>query len=115
MTAAIAGTVKRAGIDGKILGDIVVGNVQTEGAYAGPARMAQFRAGIPYDVPLVTINRQCSSGLQAVANIASGLVSSTVASALVLKAWRMVVHQALAPCPLPTSLRSSKTIWRSSV
>jgi acetyl-CoA acyltransferase 1 len=82
LTAAIAGTVKRAGIDGKILGDIVVGNVQTEGAYAGPARMAQFRAGIPYDVPLVTINRQCSSGLQAVANIASAIKAGVIDSGI---------------------------------
>jgi len=82
LTQVIAGTVKAAGIDGKILGDIVVGNVQTEGAYAGPARMAQFRAGLPYEVPLVTINRQCSSGLQAVANVAANIKAGVIDSGI---------------------------------
>lgn len=81
LTQVIAGTVKIAGIEHNakdILGDIVVGNVQTEGAYAGPARMAQFRAGISYEVPLVTINRQCSSGLQAVANVAANIKAGII-------------------------------------
>lgn len=35
--------------------------------------MAALMAGIPVEVPTVSINRQCSSGLQAVANIASDI------------------------------------------
>jgi acetyl-CoA acyltransferase 1 len=82
LAQVIQGTVKVAGIDGNSLGDIVVGNVQTEGAYAGPARMAQFRAGIGYEVPLVTINRQCSSGLQAVANVAANIKAGIIDSGI---------------------------------
>lgn len=52
------------------LGDISVGNVLEPGAGAVMARIAQFLSGIPETVPLSTVNRQCSSGLQAVANIA---------------------------------------------
>uniref|UniRef100_A0A8C6R903 3-ketoacyl-CoA thiolase B, peroxisomal n=1 Tax=Nannospalax galili TaxID=1026970 RepID=A0A8C6R903_NANGA len=55
------------------LGDISVGNVLQPGAGALMARIAQFLSGIPETVPLSTVNRQCSSGLQAVANIAGGI------------------------------------------
>lgn len=37
------------------------------------ARMAQISAGIPYSTSLSTTNRQCSSGLQAVANVANAI------------------------------------------
>lgn len=40
------------------LGDICVGNVQLGGAYAGPARMAQFVAGIPETVRSAPKNSQ---------------------------------------------------------
>ncbi|XP_028623248.1 3-ketoacyl-CoA thiolase B, peroxisomal-like [Grammomys surdaster] len=55
------------------LGDISVGNVLQPGAGVVMARIAQFLSGIPETVPLSTVNRQCSSGLQAVANIAGGI------------------------------------------
>ncbi|XP_055457648.1 3-ketoacyl-CoA thiolase B, peroxisomal-like [Psammomys obesus] len=55
------------------LEDISVGNVLQPGAGAIGARIAQFLSGIPETVPLSTVNRQCSSGLQAVANIAGGI------------------------------------------
>ncbi|KAJ0408252.1 hypothetical protein P43SY_004410 [Pythium insidiosum] len=60
-------------VDPKRVGDIVVGNVLQPGAGAGMARMAQLAAGIPHDVPLHVLNRQCSSGLQAVANVVSAI------------------------------------------
>lgn len=63
------------GVDKSTLGEVTVGNVQLGGAYAGPARMAQLRAGFPETVPLHSINRQCSSGLQAVASVASNIAS----------------------------------------
>uniref|UniRef100_U3EKQ4 3-ketoacyl-CoA thiolase, peroxisomal isoform a n=1 Tax=Callithrix jacchus TaxID=9483 RepID=U3EKQ4_CALJA len=55
------------------LGDICVGNVLQPGAGAIMARIAQFLSDIPETVPLSTVNRQCSSGLQAVASIAGGI------------------------------------------
>lgn len=64
---------KEAGIKYEQVGDVKVGNVQLDGAYAAPARMAQFRAGFPASVPLHTLNRQCSSGLQAVADVANAI------------------------------------------
>lgn len=73
LKAALEGVVKKSGIDAKEVGDVVVGNVQLGGAYAGPARMAQLRAGFPVDVPIHAVNRQCSSGLQAVTHIANAI------------------------------------------
>merc|ERR1719420_1438856 len=73
LKAALEGVVKDAKIKHDVVGDVVVGNVQLDGAYAAPARMAQFRAGFPASVPLHTLNRQCSSGLQAVADVANSI------------------------------------------
>ncbi|KAG9476527.1 3-ketoacyl-CoA thiolase, peroxisomal [Eleutherodactylus coqui] len=57
----------------ELLGDICVGNVLQPGAGALVARIAQFFSGIPETVPLHTVNRQCSSGLQAIISIAGGI------------------------------------------
>lgn len=64
---------KQAKLDPKRVGDVVVGNVLQPGAGAGMARMAQLAAGIPHTVPLHVLNRQCSSGLQAVANVVAAI------------------------------------------
>jgi len=73
LAAVLKGTVERSGVDATKIGDVVVGNVLQGGAGALTSRMAGFVAGIPEDVPLVAINRQCSSGLQAVANVAASI------------------------------------------
>ncbi|XP_063777870.1 3-ketoacyl-CoA thiolase, peroxisomal isoform X2 [Pseudophryne corroboree] len=57
----------------ELIGDICVGNVLQPGAGALLARVAQFFSGIPETVPLSCVNRQCSSGLQAIINIAGGI------------------------------------------
>ncbi|XP_031373364.1 3-ketoacyl-CoA thiolase 2, peroxisomal-like isoform X1 [Punica granatum] len=56
------------------VGDIVVGTVLAPGSLrATECRMAAFYAGIPETVPIRTVNRQCSSGLQAVADVAASI------------------------------------------
>ncbi|KAM0949564.1 putative acetyl-CoA C-acyltransferase [Dioscorea sansibarensis] len=56
------------------VGDIVVGTVLAPGSQrAIECRMAAFYAGFPDTVPLRTVNRQCSSGLQAVADVAASI------------------------------------------
>jgi acetyl-CoA acyltransferase 1 len=65
--------VAKAGVDPAIVGDIHVGNVLAPGGFASQARMAMFLAGFPDSVPVSTVNRQCSSGLQAFANVASNI------------------------------------------
>eukprot|EP00262_Sarcandra_glabra_P000582 TRINITY_DN1070_c0_g1_i1.p1 TRINITY_DN1070_c0_g1~~TRINITY_DN1070_c0_g1_i1.p1 ORF type:complete len:465 (+),score=109.39 TRINITY_DN1070_c0_g1_i1:169-1563(+) len=56
------------------VGDIVVGTVLAPGSQrASECRMASFYAGFPETVPVRTVNRQCSSGLQAVADVAAAI------------------------------------------
>lgn len=56
------------------VGDIVVGTVLAPGSVrASECRMAAFFAGFPETVPVRTVNRQCSSGLQAVADVAAAI------------------------------------------
>lgn len=78
LVAVFRATLERTGIAPSCVEDIVVGNVQLSGSYAGPARMAAMRSGLPDIVPLYTVNRQCSSGLQAVANIAQAIRAGTI-------------------------------------
>eukprot|EP00933_Yihiella_yeosuensis_P006950 TRINITY_DN111801_c0_g1_i1.p1 TRINITY_DN111801_c0_g1~~TRINITY_DN111801_c0_g1_i1.p1 ORF type:complete len:430 (-),score=120.99 TRINITY_DN111801_c0_g1_i1:283-1572(-) len=70
--------VDKTKVDPKKVGDIQIGNASQPGAGAVSSRMAQFLGDIPYDAPLATINRQCSSGLQAVANIATSIKSGII-------------------------------------
>eukprot|EP00403_Amphidinium_massartii_P010891 CAMPEP_0178413256 /NCGR_PEP_ID=MMETSP0689_2-20121128/22435_1 /TAXON_ID=160604 /ORGANISM="Amphidinium massartii, Strain CS-259" /LENGTH=409 /DNA_ID=CAMNT_0020034525 /DNA_START=115 /DNA_END=1344 /DNA_ORIENTATION=+ len=70
--------VEKTKVNPKDIGDIKVGNVCCPGAAAVSARMAQFLGGIPTEVPLSTVNRQCSSGLQAVAEIAASIKAGVI-------------------------------------
>lgn len=66
--------VDKTKLDPKEVGDIVVGTVLAPGAQrANECRMAAFYAGFPETVPIRTVNRQCSSGLQAVADVAAAI------------------------------------------
>lgn len=58
--------------------DIAVGNVLPPGGGASVARMAALSAGIPNTTPINTVNRQCSSGLTAVAQIANEIKSGEI-------------------------------------
>lgn len=72
---ALKAVVDDSGIDPALVKDIVIGNVLNPGAFATQARMAGFLAGYPSTTSLHTLNRQCSSGLQAVASVASAISS----------------------------------------
>lgn len=58
--------VDRAGIDPKIIEEVVMGNVVSAGLGQAPARQAQIKAGLPAEIPAITINKVCGSGLKAV-------------------------------------------------
>ncbi|PNJ74757.1 ACAA1 isoform 3 [Pongo abelii] len=73
LSAVMTAVLKDVNLRPEQLGDICVGNVLQPGAGAIMARIAQFLSDIPETVPLSTVNRQCSSGLQAVASIAGGI------------------------------------------
>lgn len=67
------GTIERTGIDPALVQDITVGNVAGKGGLATPSRMAALAAGFPETTSVSTLNRQCSSGLQACVQIASAI------------------------------------------
>src|ERR1700683_798634 len=57
-----------AGLDRAEVEDVILGCAQPEGEQGwNIARWAALRAGLPVDVPGVTVNRLCASGLEAVA------------------------------------------------
>jgi acetyl-CoA acetyltransferase family protein len=65
---AIEHAVKRAKLDPKEIEDVVMGAAMQQGATGGNiARKAALRAGLPVTVGGTTIDRQCASGLQAIA------------------------------------------------
>ncbi len=78
LKAALEGVLKQSGIKPTDVDDIVVGNAQLQGAYSMPARESMFRAGFTETTSIRAINRQCSSGLQAVASIASDIATGVI-------------------------------------
>jgi acetyl-CoA C-acetyltransferase len=67
--------VARAGIEPGDVEDVVLGCAQPEGATGGNiARQAAIRAGLPVTTAGTTINRFCSSGLQAIAAAAHEII-----------------------------------------
>lgn len=58
--------VKRAGINPETIGEVIFGNVLSAGLGQNPARQAAVKAGLPVEVPALTINKVCGSGLRTV-------------------------------------------------
>ena len=58
--------VARAGIDTALVGEVIMGQVLAAGAGQNPARQALMKAGLPKEIPGLTINAVCGSGLKAV-------------------------------------------------
>jgi acetyl-CoA C-acetyltransferase len=64
---AIAGALQRAGVAPSHVDYVIMGQVLTAGAGQIPARQAAVHAGIGMDVPALSINKVCLSGLDAIA------------------------------------------------
>lgn len=58
--------VGRAGIGYEYVDEVIMGNVLPHGLGQNPARQAMVKAGLPWDVGAITINKVCGSGLKAV-------------------------------------------------
>ena len=72
---AIAEAVRRAGIDGAEVGDVVMGAALQQGSTGGNvARQSALRAGLPDTVAGMSLDRQCASGLMAIATAAKQIV-----------------------------------------
>ncbi|HAE94600.1 MAG TPA: acetyl-CoA C-acyltransferase, partial [Hyphomonas atlantica] len=73
---AIKGAIDRAGIEAASVEDVFLGSAQPEGATGhNVARNAALWAGCPSTTSGATINRFCSSGLQAIANAAHTVIN----------------------------------------
>ncbi|KAL8491182.1 hypothetical protein ACS0TY_023001 [Phlomoides rotata] len=74
LAPVLKAVVEKTNVNPTEVGDIVVGTVLAPGSQrAMECRMAAFYAGFPETVPVRTVNRQCSSGLQAVADVAAAI------------------------------------------
>jgi len=74
-SVAIKAAVARAGIEGRDVGEVIMGCVLSAGIGQAPARQASIRAGLPTSVPCQTVNKVCGSGLKAVALAAQAIAS----------------------------------------
>jgi acetyl-CoA acyltransferase 1 len=68
----------KVNLDPALIDDINVGNVLPPGGGATAARMAALHAGIPISTSIATVNRQCSSGLTAVNQIAAQIATGQI-------------------------------------
>ncbi|AWB92931.1 acetyl-CoA C-acetyltransferase [Aeromicrobium chenweiae] len=64
---AIKGALERAGVSGDQVDYVIMGQVLQAGAGQVPARQAAHKGGIPLNVPALTINKVCLSGINAIA------------------------------------------------
>ncbi len=63
---AIKGAVARAGIDGAMVQEVIMGNVMSANLGQAPATQASMFSGLPNTVPSTTVNKVCASGMKAI-------------------------------------------------
>lgn len=56
---------RRAGIEGKDVDDVVMGHCRQAGNYVNPAHTAAAKAGVPYEIPSISLNMACPAGMRA--------------------------------------------------
>lgn len=67
--------IKETGINPEVVDTVIAGNILSAGQMQGVARQASIKAGIPVEVPAYSINMVCGSGMKAVMNGYSGILS----------------------------------------
>lgn len=84
--AVIREALRRAGLAADLVHTVVMGQVIQAGARMNPARQASVGAGLPVEVPAMTVNRVCGSGAQAIATaaieIAAGYAQVAIAGGM---------------------------------
>lgn len=122
---------KQTQVEPQAIGDIVIGSVLGSSSQrATEVRMAALLAGIPESVPARTVNRQCSSGLQAVADVAAaikagfytiGLAGGVETMSAHKIAWEgqpnaaAIAHPTASQCLLPMGITSENVASRFNV
>jgi acetyl-CoA C-acetyltransferase len=74
-SAVIKEVIRRTGIRGSEVEEVIMGNVLQAGLGQNPARQASIRAGLPENIPAFTLNKVCGSGLKSV-----GLAGQAIAA-----------------------------------
>uniref|UniRef100_A0A8C6KCI2 acetyl-CoA C-acetyltransferase n=1 Tax=Nothobranchius furzeri TaxID=105023 RepID=A0A8C6KCI2_NOTFU len=130
LSAVMTAVLTDVGLPPDKLGDVCVGNVLQPGAGALMARVAHFLSGFPETVPVYTVNRQCSSGLQALLNIAGAIRSRTIdlglacgVESMTLRSMnnpgdlssRLSDHQKARDCIIPMGLTSENVAERFGI
>jgi acetyl-CoA C-acetyltransferase len=72
---ATRAALERAGIDGSLVDEVLMGHARQAGSGPNTARQVVKRAGLPQTVPAYTINKACASSLQAVASGAQSILT----------------------------------------
>jgi acetyl-CoA acyltransferase len=115
--------VKRADVDPHDIDDVLWGCAMPEGSQGlNIARLAVLRARLPVDVPAATMNRFCSSGLQAVASsaqaIMSGMADVVVAggvemmSQVPMSGWHTRLHPEMSEAMISMGLTAERVADR---
>ncbi|MDJ0270691.1 MAG: thiolase family protein [Aigarchaeota archaeon] len=72
---AIKAALERSGVEPGQVDEVIMGNVIQAGIGQNPARQAAYYAGIPPQVDGYTVNKVCASGMKAISNAASAIIS----------------------------------------
>ncbi|WP_191560901.1 acetyl-CoA C-acetyltransferase [Metabacillus idriensis] len=71
----IKAALEKAGLQGEQVDEVIMGNVLQAGLGQNPARQAAIKAGLPENIPSMTINKVCGSGLKTVHLAAQAILS----------------------------------------
>jgi acetyl-CoA C-acetyltransferase len=89
----------RSKVDAGLVGEVIMGQVLAAGAGQNPARQALMKSGLPKEIPALTINAVCGSGLKAVMLAAQAVATGD--SEIVIAGGQE--NMSLAPHVLPGS------------
>lgn len=79
---AVKGALERAGVSGEIVDEVLIGSVLQGGLGQNVARQVSMEAGIPKEVPSMTINKVCGSGLRVI-ELAASIIKAGDAEVIV--------------------------------
>lgn len=90
---------KRANLNPEMVNEVIMGNVIQAGLGQNPARQSAVKAGLPVEIPAMTINKVCGSGLRAV-SLAAQIIKAGDADVVVAGGME---NMSRAPFLLPTT------------
>jgi acetyl-CoA C-acetyltransferase len=111
----IAHLLQRTGLPPHQIDEVILGQVLTAGAGQNPARQAAMEAGLPVEVPAMTINKVCGSGLKAVHLAAQALRCEDAEIIIAGGQENMSLAPQLLPKSRPGMRKGKMTIQESMI